>query len=212
MLCLRRISLDAKSRLLFLSRSHSSTNDSMPKSTAISRLIHKKLLQQNGNNSSQAIFVFFRRAYVSYISRRGPYEVLGLERNCSQQEIKDAFYGLSKKYHPDRQTVGSGNKTKMFLEIKEAYVLLRDEDKRREYDAANSPRKSQPRDNASFGDSARNHQKPDIMPPTNAARFYDPTREMELAGRRKLYAVGLFLFFFATVVGSNAYMTRSTAN
>ncbi|KAI1703909.1 hypothetical protein Ddc_16380 [Ditylenchus destructor] len=52
MLCLRRISLDAKSRLLFLSRSHSSTNDSMPKSTAISRLIHKKFLQQNGNNSS----------------------------------------------------------------------------------------------------------------------------------------------------------------
>ncbi|KAI1703906.1 hypothetical protein Ddc_16377 [Ditylenchus destructor] len=61
MLCLRRISLDAKSRLLFLSRSHSSTNDSMPKSTAISRLIHKKFLQQNGNNSPQAIFVFFQQ-------------------------------------------------------------------------------------------------------------------------------------------------------
>ncbi|KAI1703897.1 hypothetical protein Ddc_16368 [Ditylenchus destructor] len=61
MLCLRRISLDAKSRLLFLSRSHSSTNDSMPKSTAISRLIHKKFLQQNGNNSPQAIFVFLQQ-------------------------------------------------------------------------------------------------------------------------------------------------------
>ncbi|KAI1703899.1 hypothetical protein Ddc_16370 [Ditylenchus destructor] len=61
MLCLRRISLDAKSRLLFLSRSHSSTNDSMPKSTAISRLIHKKFLQQNGNNSPQAIFVFVQQ-------------------------------------------------------------------------------------------------------------------------------------------------------
>ncbi|KAI1703902.1 hypothetical protein Ddc_16373 [Ditylenchus destructor] len=60
MLCLRRISLDAKSRLLFLSRFHSSTNDSMPKSTAISRLIHKKFLQQNGNNSPQAIFVFLQ--------------------------------------------------------------------------------------------------------------------------------------------------------
>ncbi|KAI1703905.1 hypothetical protein Ddc_16376 [Ditylenchus destructor] len=60
MLCLRRISLDAKSRLLFLSRSHSSTNDSMPKSTAISRLIHKTFLQQNGNNSPQAIFVFLQ--------------------------------------------------------------------------------------------------------------------------------------------------------
>ncbi|KAI1703898.1 hypothetical protein Ddc_16369 [Ditylenchus destructor] len=70
MLCLRRISLDAKSRLLFLSRSHSSTNDSMPKSTAISRLIHKKFLQQNGNNSPQAIFVFVQQRGLKGMPKR----------------------------------------------------------------------------------------------------------------------------------------------
>lgn len=96
----------------------------------------------------------------------------------------------------------------MFLEIKEAYILLRDEDKRREYDAVSSPRKSQPREDASYSENARTHRKQDfIPPPTRAARFYDPTREMELSGRRKLYAVGIFLFFSATVVGSNAYVT-----
>ncbi|KAI1703082.1 hypothetical protein DdX_15141 [Ditylenchus destructor] len=64
MLCLRRISLNAKSRLLFLNRTYSSRNDSMVKSIAIFRLIHNRLLQQNDYNSPQAVFVFFQKRWV----------------------------------------------------------------------------------------------------------------------------------------------------
>ncbi|KAI1703901.1 hypothetical protein Ddc_16372 [Ditylenchus destructor] len=102
MLCLRRISLDAKSRLLFLSRSHSSTNDSMPKSTAISRLIHKKFLQQNGNNSPQAIFVFFQQR-----SLRTKAHAL------VQPVLKEKYKSAKDKYQKDKSEL-RGVRTKVF--------------------------------------------------------------------------------------------------
>lgn len=58
------------------------------------------------------------------------YDVLGVNRNATQDEIKKAFRTLSKKYHPDKN---SGDDTK-FKEINEAYSTLGDEEKRRQYD------------------------------------------------------------------------------
>jgi DnaJ-class molecular chaperone len=61
--------------------------------------------------------------------------VLGVSKNAKQQEIKQAFYDLSKKYHPD--VVGSDSQR--FIEIKEAYDVLRDDEKRRAYDIGFNP-------------------------------------------------------------------------
>lgn len=58
------------------------------------------------------------------------YDILGVNKNATQDEIKKAFRKLSMKYHPDKN---GGDDTK-FKEINEAYSTLSDENKRREYD------------------------------------------------------------------------------
>jgi curved DNA-binding protein len=58
------------------------------------------------------------------------YKVLGLEKGASAEDIKKAYRHLSKKYHPDA-TQGSDDK---FKEIQEAYSILSDPQKRKEYD------------------------------------------------------------------------------
>ena len=62
------------------------------------------------------------------------YDVLGVKKNASQDDIKKAYRELCKKYHPDR-TGGDDTKIK---EINEAYGVIGDENKRREYDAQSS--------------------------------------------------------------------------
>jgi len=62
---------------------------------------------------------------------RDYYEILGVERKASKEEIKKAFYKLAHKYHPDKK---EGDEAK-FKEVNEAYQALSDEKKRAEYDA-----------------------------------------------------------------------------
>ncbi len=59
------------------------------------------------------------------------YNVLGVDRKASKDDIKKAFRKLAHKYHPDK---GSTDESK-FKEITEAYSVLSDDKKRREYDA-----------------------------------------------------------------------------
>ncbi|MFZ2252713.1 MAG: molecular chaperone DnaJ [Minisyncoccia bacterium] len=58
------------------------------------------------------------------------YEILGIEKTASKDEVKKAFRKLAAKYHPDKKT---GDEAK-FKEISEAYATLSDEKKRSEYD------------------------------------------------------------------------------
>ena len=63
---------------------------------------------------------------------RDYYEVLGIQRNASKDEIKKAFRNLARQYHPDVSQEEDAE-TK-FKEINEAYEVLSDEDKRSRYD------------------------------------------------------------------------------
>lgn len=58
------------------------------------------------------------------------YKILGVPRNASAEEIKEAYYRLAHKYHPDK-----GGDPEKFKEINEAYRVLSDPEKRRQYDA-----------------------------------------------------------------------------
>lgn len=59
------------------------------------------------------------------------YEILGVQKSASKDEIKKAFHKLAHKYHPDK----SGGDAAAFKEASEAYSVLSDEKKRAEYDA-----------------------------------------------------------------------------
>ena len=64
--------------------------------------------------------------------KRDFYEVLGVEKNASEGDLKNAFRSLARKYHPDRSTEdGAEDK---FKEIQEAYAVLSDQEKRAQYD------------------------------------------------------------------------------
>ncbi|XP_011640486.1 protein tumorous imaginal discs, mitochondrial-like isoform X2 [Pogonomyrmex barbatus] len=65
--------------------------------------------------------------------RRNYYEILGVSKNASAKDIKKAYYQLAKKYHPDTNK-GDPDANQKFQEVSEAYEVLSDETKRREYD------------------------------------------------------------------------------
>lgn len=64
------------------------------------------------------------------MSKRDYYEILGIDKGASADEIKKAFRKLAIKYHPDKE---GGDEVK-FKEANEAYEVLKDEQKRQRYD------------------------------------------------------------------------------
>lgn len=67
------------------------------------------------------------------MAKRDYYEILGVSRNASSDEIKKSYRRLAMKHHPDRNTDDSDAERK-FKEAKEAYEVLSDSDKRAAYD------------------------------------------------------------------------------
>ncbi len=67
------------------------------------------------------------------MSKRDYYEVLGVSQSASDKEVKKAYKKLAMKYHPDR-TAGDKSKEETFKEVKEAYEVLNDDQKRAAYD------------------------------------------------------------------------------
>lgn len=66
------------------------------------------------------------------MSEKEYYDVLGVSKNATKDQIKDAYRKLALQYHPDRNK--SPEAEEKFKEISEAYAVLSDDDKRRQYD------------------------------------------------------------------------------
>src|SRR3989304_8805233 len=63
--------------------------------------------------------------------KRDFYEILGVQKSASKDEIKKAFHKLAHKFHPDKKE-GDAEK---FKEVSEAYSVLSDDKRRAEYDS-----------------------------------------------------------------------------
>lgn len=64
---------------------------------------------------------------------KNPYDVLGVPRTATSDEIKKAYRKLAMKYHPDKNKGDKASETK-FKEISAAYEVLSDEKKRKNFD------------------------------------------------------------------------------
>ena len=67
------------------------------------------------------------------MAKRDYYEVLGVDKNASEEDIKKAYRKIAIKYHPDRNP-GSKEAEEKFKEAAEAYDVLHDPQKRQQYD------------------------------------------------------------------------------
>jgi molecular chaperone DnaJ len=66
------------------------------------------------------------------------YEVLGVEKGATADEIKKAYRKLARQYHPDKNP-GDSEAEEMFKEVQAAYDVLSDAEKRKQYDSWGSP-------------------------------------------------------------------------
>ncbi len=73
--------------------------------------------------------------------KKNLYQILGVTKDATMDQIKSAYRKLAKKYHPDVHP-GDEECEKKFQEITEAYSILSDENKRKKYDAGFSDAQS----------------------------------------------------------------------
>ena len=71
---------------------------------------------------------------MSNSKKRDYYEVLGLNKNATDDEIKKAYRKLALKWHPDKNQDKKEEAQEKFKEIGEAYAVLSDKDKKQIYD------------------------------------------------------------------------------
>ncbi|NUM44289.1 MAG: DnaJ domain-containing protein [Anaerolineales bacterium] len=125
------------------------------------------------------------------------YQTLGVSKNASQDEIRDAFRKLARQYHPD---ANQGDKTleEKFKQINEAYQVLSDPDKRSKYDQ--------------FGSAWQNYTRGGGRPEDFnwgqwASRGGGSTRTVNMEDLGDLFGgggIGGFSDFFETLFGRSA--------
>ena len=144
------------------------------------------------------------------------YQILGLAENCSQEDIKKAFRRLAFKYHPDTNPGGEKQAERNFKEINEAYGVLGDEGKRRQYDSARKGQFAYRTGSRGFG-----YSQQDIFTNTfsNRAIFDEMSRMYAQAGLRfdqdflnRVFFAGNSIVFNFFTAGSDANTRRRVYN
>ncbi|KAJ3408863.1 hypothetical protein CcCBS67573_g06194 [Chytriomyces confervae] len=113
------------------------------------------------NHHGMASMRMLHRQYSSLAKKQSLYEVLGVSTDASKAAIKTQFYALSMVHHPDRSTDKSEAATARFIRINEAYSLLSDDSKRREYDRELNLRNTLKNDDLGTAQPQRNSLHPD---------------------------------------------------
>ncbi|MFA5629240.1 MAG: DnaJ domain-containing protein [Dehalococcoidales bacterium] len=133
------------------------------------------------------------------------YKILGIPETADQQQIKSAFRKLAFQYHPDKNPGNEKEAEAKFKEINEAFAVLGDENKRRQYDAAKSG------GFAGSGYQGFNFSQEDIFNGifTNQAFYEELSRMFKQAGLRfdndffgQTFTQGNTTFRFYTNMGS----------
>jgi molecular chaperone DnaJ len=95
-------------------------------------------------------------------ARKDYYKALGVGKGASQDEIKKAYRKLARKHHPD-QNAGDPKAEERFKEISEAYDVLGDPDKRKDYDRGTGPFATGPGGAGGFDPSSFGGSVSDIL-------------------------------------------------
>lgn len=100
---------------------------------------------------SSLLFLLFFLLFFSYHEAKtlDPYKVLGVDKNASQRDIQKAFHKLSLQYHPDKNKAKGAQEK--FAEINNAYEILSDEEKKKNYDLYGDEKGNPGFDGGNFG-------------------------------------------------------------
>lgn len=129
-------------------------------------------------------------------NKRSHYEVLGVQKNASDKEIKTAYFNLAKKYHPDTNP-GDPNSAKKFQEVSEAYNILSNADSRKNYDffgnsdfQQRNPFSSHRKDSQYTGNTNYQYYYRNQVSPEEAAKMFQSIlKEFEKMSRQPNFVV-----------------------
>ncbi|OMJ86504.1 hypothetical protein SteCoe_11998 [Stentor coeruleus] len=136
------------------------------------------------------------------------YELLNVSVKASQDEIKKAYLGLAKKYHPDSP---EGNE-EMFKIITEAYTILKNEEKRAEYDnsfkksskGAKSKVKEENQDTHSSEKQHKRYTETFKSSSWSGGSFNNKDVEKERGGYKNVTPADVFIKMGTYAIGSSA--------
>ncbi|MCI8785926.1 MAG: J domain-containing protein [Eubacterium sp.] len=98
-----------------------------------------------------------------------PYQILGVSQTDNEETIKKAYRKAAKECHPDTHP-GDRRAEERFKEISEAYRILSDRQKRKEYDEKTAQKKTQPRNSKRSVSSGGKQKK---VNPMDVSRLFE---------------------------------------